>query len=53
MVKSQRDITVKMLSTASVWGIISAIFLPIYKEDSPLWISGLMAVAAIVALVGV
>ena len=50
MVKSQRDMAVRMLSTGSVWGIIGAIFLPIYKEDSPLWISVLMAVVAIVAM---
>jgi len=50
MVKSQRDMAARMLSTASVWGLIGAVFLPIYKEDSPLWISVVMAVAAIVAI---
>ena len=50
MVKAQRELAVKMLSSVGVWGIVGAIFLPIYKADSALWISVLMAVVAIVAM---
>ena len=50
MVKAQRELAVKMLSFVGVWGIIGAIFLPIYKADSALWISVLMFVVAIVAM---
>ena len=50
MVKGQRDMAVKLLSSVGVWGILGAVFLPIYKDGSELWVSGLMVVVAVVAM---
>ena len=50
MVIEQRELAVKMLSSVGVWGILGAVFLPIYKADSAWWISVLMFVIAIVAM---